>query len=458
MPEPALSPHRPASALLTDLYELSMATVYDAEAMEEEAVFELFFRELPAHRNFVLTAGQDECIRFLSGFHFHEGEIDWLRSLDRFPEHFLRRLASLRFTGDVYALPEGSVAFPMEPAIQVRAPLIEAQLVETFLLNRIHSQSVLASKAARIVLAADGRPVMDFGARKAHGSDGALALARCSYIAGAAGTSNLEAGMRYGIPVMGTMAHSYVQAFEDEARAFERFCRQWPETTLLVDTWDTLRGVERVIALIQAHPGPGKPPVSAIRLDSGDLGKLAWQAREKLDAAGLEDIRILASSSLNEYRIAELLREGAPIDGFGVGTEWAVSPDAADIDFAYKLSEFAGEPRMKASRDKATWPGAKQVWRSWHRGSMQGDRVCAADEAPIKGSEALLKPVIEGGERLAGALGTLEETREHARKQLAALPEALRQPEQAASPYSVSISKQLEADKEAMLRRYLDER
>lgn len=448
---------RNTSALLTDLYELSMATVYDAEGMNGEAVFELFFRELPANRNYVLSAGQDECLRLLPDLRFTREEVDWLESLERFPAPFLRRLRELKFSGDVYAVPEGTVVFPFEPVIQIRAPLLEAQIIETLLLNRIHAQSVLASKAARIVRAADGRPVMDFGARKAQGTDGALNLARASYLAGAAGTSNLEAGWRYGIPVMGTMAHSYVQAFDDEATAFERFTACWPETTLLVDTWDSLRGVDRVIELMRKHCG-GKPPATAIRLDSGDLLALSRAARERLDAAGLEHMKIVASSSLDEYRIRELLEAGAPIDAFGIGTRWAVSPDAPDLDFAYKMAEFDGLPRMKASSGKATWPGAKQVWRQWKRGRMTGDTITARDEPGPDGAQALLKPVIEGGERLPGALGSLTEIREHAQRQLDALPDGLHSLETIDTPYPVTVSKSLEQAREHMLSNFLDER
>lgn len=434
---------RPVSGLLTDFYELSMATVYHAESMNDEAVFELFFRELPRQRNFVIACGQEDCLRFLADFRLGDEELDYLASLERFPRAFLERLRRLGFSGDVWAVPEGSVVFPFEPVIQVRAPLIEAQLIETLLLNRIHSQSGLASKAARIVLAAEGRPVMDFGARKASGTDGALALARSAWIAGAAGTSNVEAGWRYGIPVLGTMAHSYIQAFDDETRAFERFIRQWPETTLLVDTWDTLQGVDRVIELVRSQ-GAERLPVRAIRLDSGDLGQLSRAARERLDAAGLQEIGIVASSGLDEYRIRELLDDGAPLDGFGVGTRLATLADAPDIDFAYKLAEYADQPRMKASTNKATYPGAKQVWRQQHRGRMQGDWISAVDEDPPRDAEPLLHPVMEGGELLPGAMPGLEDARARAARELAALPGALRALDRAEAGYPVAISEQLQ--------------
>ena len=437
------APPRPVSGLLTDFYELSMATVYHAESMNDEAVFELFFRELPDQRNFIIACGQEECLRFLADFRLHDDELDYLASLERFPKAFLERLRRIGFSGDVWAVPEGSAVFPFEPVLQVRAPLIEAQLVETLLLNRIHSHSALASKAARIVLAADGRPVMDFGARKATGTDGALALARSAWIAGAAGTSNVEAGWRYGIPVLGTMAHSYIQAFDDETRAFERFLRQWPETTLLVDTWDTLQGVDRVIELVR-NQGADRLPVRAIRLDSGDLAGLARAARERLDAAGLEQIGIVASSGLDEYRIRDLLTEGAPLDGFGVGTRLATLSDAPDIDFAYKLTEYAGRPRMKASTNKATYPGIKQVWRQQHRGRMQGDWIAGVAEHPPKDAEPLLQPAMEGGELLPGALPGLAEARSRVAREMAALPDALRALEPPDSGYPVAISEALE--------------
>lgn len=440
-------PQRPASGLLTDFYELSMASVYHAESMDGEAVFELFFRKLPTARNYALACGQQECLEFLADFRLSPEELDYLASLERFPKAFLERLRRLRFTGDVYAVPEGTAVFPFEPVIQVRAPLMEAQLVETLLINRVHAHSVLASKAARVIQAADGRPVMDFGARKATGSEGALALARASWIAGAAGTSNVEAGYRLGIPVLGTMAHSYIQAFDDEREAFRRFVRQWPDTTLLVDTWDTLRGVDRVIELIRETGSR----VAAIRLDSGDLGALARAARERLDAAGLNEVRIVASSGLDEYRIRALLRDNAPIDAFGVGSSWATSSDAPEIDYAYKLAEYAGKPRMKASTDKTTYPGAKQVFRHWHRKRMQGDVVAAVDEPPPAGGEPLLQPVIEGGELLPGALQSLESIRAHAARQREGLPAAVADLDPAEPPYPVAISAELERRRERFI-------
>lgn len=439
--------------LFTDLYELSMARVYHAENMDREAVFELFFRRLPEDRNYILACGQTQALQALLDFRITQEEIDWLAGLNRFPDDFLRFLQDLRFTGDVEMIPEGSVVFPPAPVMRVRAPLIQAQLVETLLLNTVHTQSVLASKAARVVEAADGRPVMDFGARKAQGREGAMNLARTSWIAGASGTSNVEAGRALDIPVLGTMAHSFIQAYDDEARAFRDFSRHWPETTLLVDTWDTLRGVDRVIELLR-EGGDDPPPARAIRLDSGDLLDLSKKARQKLNDAGLVDVRIVASSSLDEYAIRELLIQGAPIDGFGVGTEWAVVSDAPSIDFAYKLAEYDGEPRIKASSNKSTWPGAKQVWRSWENGLMKGDTITAADEPAPEGAEPLLKTAIRKGTAVEGAIPSLQAVREHALDSIRSLPESLRQLQPAAFPYPVAISDRLEREKQKLMQRH----
>ena len=437
--------------LFTDLYELSMARVYYAEGMNREAVFELFFRQLPDGRNYVLACGQSQALEALLNFRITPEEIDWLAGLNQFPDDFLGFLQDLRFTGNVEMVPEGSVVFPREPVMRIRAPLIQAQLVETLLLNTVHSQSVLASKAARVVEAADGRSVMDFGARKAQGREGALNLARTSWIAGASGTSNLEAGHALGIPVLGTMAHSFVQAYNDEARAFRDFSHYWPETTLLVDTWDSLRGVDRVIELLRGSDG-NPPPARAIRLDSGDLLDLSKKARQKLNDAGLVDVKIVASSSLDEYAIRKLLVSGAPIDGFGVGTEWAAVSDASSIDFAYKLAEYDGEPRIKASSNKSTWPGAKQVWRSWRDGVMTGDTITAADESAPEGAEPLLETAIRNGKAMEGALPDLQSVRNHALASIQSLPNAVRELQPAAFPYPVVISDKLERHKQQLMQ------
>jgi len=429
------------SALFTDLYEVTMAQAYAAEQMRDEAVFELFFRRLPKGRGYVMAAGLDDVLTYLENFRFTDDDLEYLQSQGTFSNEFLDELRELRFTGDVYAVPEGTVVFPNEPLVQVVAPMLQAQWIETLVLNQIHFQSVLATKAARVVTAAQGRNVVDFGSRRAHGAEAALAVARCSYLAGAGGTSNVLAGQQYGIPIFGTMAHSYVQAHDEETAAFEAFARLYPNTTLLVDTYDTLAGVRRAIAMRQRlgedfHFG-------AIRLDSGDLGQLARQSRKMLDDAGLSDVKIFVSSSLDEYEIERLLDEGSPIDGFGVGTKMAVSKDAPALDMAYKLVEFAGRGRMKLSSEKVIYPGRKQVFRRREGEKFAGDVIAAHDET-IDG-ESLLQPVMQSGRRLPEAERTLDQMREHARRQLAALPAPLKALRvEAEAPDFVRISDRLQ--------------
>jgi len=423
------------TALFTDLYELTMAQAYHAEGMEGEAVFELFFREMPRDRNYVIAAGLASIIDYLENWRFTEEELSYLADQDELDDRFLDWLSDLRFTGDIFAVPEGTLVFPNEPIVQVVAPMIEAQLVETFLLNQVHFHSVAATKAARVVTAAQGRAVVDFGSRRAHGLDAAVTVARATYLAGGAGTSNVLAGQRFGIPIFGTMAHSYVQAHHDESIAFEHFAQRYPGTTLLVDTYDTLAGLDKVIELATRQRDPIH--VGAIRLDSGDLLDLAKQARQKLDDAELGHVKVFVSSELDEYAITDLLEAGAPIDGFGAGTRLAVSSDVTDLDVAYKLVEYEGEPRMKLSSDKAIYPGRKQVYRRTdHAGVMRGDTLATATE---KGEgAALLQPAMTAGAALPRP--SLEASREHTRKQLDALPEHLRALAPADSPYPVDAS------------------
>jgi nicotinate phosphoribosyltransferase len=430
--------HPARSALFTDLYELTMARAYDAEGMNAEAVFELFFRELPATRNYVVAVGIESVLDALEAFEFSESDLEYLGGLDEFSAPFLERLRSLRFTGDVDAMAEGTPVFANEPIVQVRAPMIEAQLVETLVLNQIHFQSVAATKAARVVRAAQGRNVVDFGSRRAHGYDAALKVARASYLVGADGTSNVLAGKIYGVPVFGTMAHSYIQAHDDEAEAMEAFARLYPETTLLVDTYDTISGVKKMIEL--ARRWGERFRVKAIRLDSGDLGELAKRSRTMLDEAGLGDVTIFASSGLDEREIARLLERGAPIDGFGVGTRLAVSEDATDLDMAYKLVEYDGRPRMKLSTDKTIYPGRKQVFRLSEGGEMSRDVIDVSGEEP--GGEPLLQPVMRGGKRLSER-APLERLRSEALGRLDRLPARLRSLEPADPPYPVEIGQRL---------------
>ena len=427
------------SALFTDLYEITMAQAYTAHHMSGTAVFETMFRKLPKGRSYVMAAGLSDVLDFLEAFRFQPDDIDYLHGLRLFTEEFLHSLSEVRFTGDVWAVPEGTVVFPHEPIVQVIAPIVEAQLAETFVVNQIHLQSVIASKAARVVEAARGRAVVDFGARRAHGTDAALKVARASYIAGIAGTSNLLAAREYGIPACGTMAHSFIQACDSELDAFDAFSRLYPGTTLLVDTYDTLRGVDHVIELAKHRE---RVDVAAVRLDSGDLGALSKGARAKLDAAGLNQVEILASSGLDEYRIAKLVEDGCPIDAFAVGTKLVVAQDAPALDMAYKLVEYDGTGRTKFSSGKVIYPGRKQVLRRLDNGVFAGDTIGKPDE-DLDG-EPLLVPVMKGGRRLHDP--ELRASRDWARRQLDRLPPYLRSLEASGWSYPVDISPGVASD------------
>jgi len=430
------------SALFTDLYELTMGQAYDAEPMAASAVFELFYRKMPSTRRYIMAAGLEDVLNYLEAFSVTESDIEYLAEQKLFTKKYLDQLRGLRFTGDVFAVPEGTLVFPNEPLIQVVAPIGLAQIVETFVLNQIHFQSVAAAKAARIVRAAEGRMVVDFGSRRAHGVDAALKVARVSYLAGAAGTSLVLAGKRYGIPIFGTMAHSYIQAHDDETEAFRQFATIHPQTTLLVDTYDTLEGVRKVIDLSRRMGADFQ--VRAIRLDSGDLADLARSARTMLDESGLGDVRIFASSGLDEYEIQELVRRGAPIDAFGVGTSLAVSDDAPALDMAYKLVEYAGRPRMKLSMKKVLYPGRKQFFRETASGKMVRDTLARADES-LPGEPQLI-PVMRGGERVCENCASLAEAREHARRELDRLPDQYHRLERDGDAYPVAISEGLARD------------
>lgn len=429
------------SALFTDLYELTMARAYVEEGMTGEAVFSLFVRRLPPGRNYLLASGLDTVLDFLENARFDQEDIDYLASLKKFPDGFLRWLAGFRFSGTVHAVREGTPVFANEPILEVMAPLPEAQVAETFILNQVHVQTVLASKAQRIVSAAEGRPVVDFGCRRMHGIDAAMKGARAYHIAGVAATSNLLAGRKLGIPVSGTMAHSYIQAHGDEAAAFRAFSAVYPETILLVDTYDTLEGVRRVIQLAESLGEDFH--VRGVRLDSGDLGELARDARRMLDEAGLHKLQVLASGGLDEHAIGKLVASGAPIDGFGVGTHMGVSADAPDLDIVYKLCEYGGEGRTKLSTGKPILPGRKQVLRHEEDGTALRDTIASWDEE-VPG-RPLLEPVMRGGERLPAGRVALDESRSHARREVARLPAHVRAVSPADPPYPVAVSPGLEA-------------
>lgn len=431
-------------ALLTDLYELTMLQAYFDEGMHDSAVFELFVRALPAQRNFLVAAGLEQALDYLENLRFREDELAWLRDSGRFRDDFVDRLADFRFSGEVHAMREGTVFFPDEPVLRVEAPIGEAQFVESRLINLVNFSSLIASKAARCVLAAPDRLLVDFGVRRAHGAEAGLLAARVSYLAGFAGTATVLAGQRFGIPVFGTMAHAYIEAHTLEREAFEAFSASQPASvTLLIDTYDTEAAAAKVVAIAPALRARGVR-LASVRLDSGDLAEHARRVRAILDAGGLGEVRIFASGNLDEFRLARLRAEGAPIDGFGIGTHLTTSLDAPALDSAYKLQEYAGRGRRKRSEGKATWPGAKQVYRAFGAdGRLAGDLVALRGEAVRGRGEPLLQPVMRGGRRLAPA-EPLAALRAHAAAELARLPEALRAIAPAA-PYPVEISAGLRA-------------
>jgi nicotinate phosphoribosyltransferase len=433
------------AALFTDFYELTMAASYVREGMNGPATFSLFVRRLPATRSFLVAAGLEEVLAFLEQFRFSDAALRYLRALGTFDGAFLDLLADLRFTGTVRAVPEGTVLFADEPLLEITAPLIEGQLVETAVINFCHLQTVLASKAARTVLAARGRPVVDFGLRRTHGIDAGLKAARAAYIAGADRTSNVLASMHCGIGPAGTMAHSYVQAFPREIDAFRAFTRAFPRaSTLLIDTYDTVAAAHKAVAVAREMAARGEQ-LGAVRLDSGDIVALSREVRRVLDEAGFSGVRIFVSGGLDEEAIDAFLRAGAPIDAFGVGTRMNVSADAPYLDIAYKLVEYAGRDVLKLSTGKVTWPGGKQVWRLRDReGGFAGDILALAEEpAPSPGAEPLLETVMQDGRRTAPP-PSLVQVRQRCAAQLAALPDGARRLS-GADRYAVHPSERLVA-------------
>ncbi|HET9723377.1 MAG TPA: nicotinate phosphoribosyltransferase [Actinomycetota bacterium] len=406
------------SALLTDLYELNMAASYLRRGMDQKATFSLFVRRLPTNRGFLVAAGLEPCLGFLEDFRFDGSELEHLASSLGFDDATLEALRALRFEGDVWAVPEGRIVLADEPLLEITAPIAVAQLVETYLLNVITFQTTIASKAARCVIAADGRDLVDFAFRRTQGVDAAMAVARATAMVGFAATSNVEAGRRFGLPVAGTMAHSYVESFPTERDAFVAFATDFPtRTTFLVDTYDTVNGVRTAIEVIREL---GLTERLGVRLDSGDLDALARRSREALDEAGMRHVRIFASGGLDEADVDRLVRAGAPIDAFGVGTRVGVSADAPFLDSVYKLVEYDGRPVLKLSAGKATAPGRKQVFRG-----TGGDVIALRDEPVPEGHEPLLVPVMDGGRR-TGPPRTLATARQLFRGDLSRLPEPAR--------------------------------
>ena len=427
--------------LLTDLYQLTMVQAYWREAMSESATFSLFFRKLPPGRRFMLACGQQHAAELVSRLRFEERHLEQLAGTGTFEDDFLDWLAGFRFSGDIWTLAEGTPVFANEPLLEVDAPIAEAQLIESLIMNLVQLETVLASKAVRLVMAARGRPVVDFGLRRMHGVDAAVRGVRAYRAAGLASTSNVLGGLRHDLPLSGTMAHSYILAHDDECEALRAFARGYPNTTLLVDTHDTLEGVNKVIELLAEEPSLS---VAAIRLDSGDLGELAKGARRRLDAAGHPGIKIIASSGLDEHQIQALLDDGAPIDAFGVGTEMGVAADAPVIDLSYKLVEYAGRPRVKHSTGKVNLPGRKQLYRRRDaHGRLAGDVIARRDET-LDAGEALLQPLVRGGAVDRETLAAAEGARERVAAALANMPDSLTRLAPGETDYPVDLSEALE--------------
>lgn len=440
-------------ALHTDFYQLTMAAAYHQHGLTAEASFSLFAHNLPATRGFMVAAGLEECLDILEGFRFGDRDIEYLRSLGRFSEDFLAMLADLRFTGEVWAMPEGTVCFGGEPLLEVTAPLIEAQLVETVLINVLNLHTTLASKAARCVLAAEGRSCVDFSLRRCQGLHAGLAAARSSALAGFTGTSNVEAAARYDLTPVGTMAHSFVEAFGDEAAAFEAFAETFGQASVfLVYTYDSESGLRRAIEVGQKLRDAGVKMLG-VRLDSGDLAAQSKRARQMLDQAGLDEALVVVSGSLDEWRIRELVRGGAQVDVFGVGTRMGSSADAPYLDFAYKLVAYDGRPTLKLSAGKETWTERKQVRRQ-----AEADGRINKDVLGLRHEDGPGRPLLErvmAGGRRTGARQGWQDAAGRYKAELAGLPEAaLRLDDPEAPPVEVSQAlKDLQARaREAALR------
>jgi nicotinate phosphoribosyltransferase len=432
-------------SLFTDFYELTMCASYFDNKKFEPATFDLFIRRLHENRSYLLFAGLEQVLLFLKNVKFTEEHLDYLKK-QGFNQQFLDYLRNFKFTGDVWAVPEGTVAFPCEPLIRVTAPIIEAQLIETFLLNTVNLQTMIATKAARVVNAAKGKSVIEFGLRREHGIDAGMKVARCTYITGCQGTSNVLAGLHYGIPIFGTMAHSFVMSYEKEIDAFRAFAKTFPtNSTLLIDTYNDLAGAEKAAIVAKELEEKGFR-LSGVRLDSGDLAEISKKVRKLLDKKGLQYVRIFASGDLDEFKVEELLKNGAKIDAFGVGTKMGTSADKPYVDVIYKLCETMSErgrfsPMMKLSEGKVTLPGRKQVYRFKDKnGNFSKDMIALADEK-IKG-EPLLVKVMEKGE-VTYDFPSLDEIRATAAENLSKLPEKYKKLTNAPA-YPVELSQDLE--------------
>ncbi len=439
----AISGFHPSSlSLLTDLYQLTMAQSYFQNKKFAPATFSLFVRAYPPHRSYFVSAGLEDVLDFLEDFALDSEAIEYLRSTRIFDADFLEFLKGLRFTGEVWAIPEGRLFFKDEPVLEITAPVIEAQLVETLVINQIHLATMIASKAARCAHAADGRAVVDFSLRRTHGADAGMKAARSSYLVGFSGTSNVLAGRRYGIPVVGTMAHSFVSSFEREIDAFRAYAASFPEnSTFLIDTYDTVEGARKAVVVAREMEQSGHH-LRGVRIDSGNLLSLGREVRRILDDAGLSEVKILGSGGLDEYDLLALSEAKAPYDSYGIGTKMGVSSDAPWLDMAYKLVEYDNRPVLKLSPGKASWPGKKQLFRAEDRQSrMEKDIVTLRDEE-LRGTEPLLKKVMENG-RIREPCPSLEEIRENFFREFSRLDEAVKSIERPQN-YPVEFSPRLQ--------------
>lgn len=435
-------------SLLTDFYQLSMMQAYHKEVLDDRAVFEFFIRKTPANRNFFVFAGLEQLLDYLVNLAFDEEDLSYLVKDTRLHGDFLDYLKRFKFTGDVYALQEGEIFFPNEPVVRVEAPLPEAQLVESRLINILQYQILVASKAARCYLMAPDRQLIDFGFRRAHGSEAGVLASRAAFLAGFTGTATLEAGRLFNIPTYGTMAHSYIQAHEHEEAAFLAFARTYPKNTvLLIDTYDCEQAAHTLVR-IAPKLKKEKIDIAAVRIDSGDMAAIANRIRCILDEGGLNHVQIMVSGNLDEEAIAILLQKAPKIHAFGVGTSLTTSSDAPYLDCAYKIQMYANKPRRKRSPGKATWPGSKEVYRFYDQsGRMTGDKVCLHEEKAQ--GEKLLKCVMKNGEIIAPS--SLQEARSHFLKAITKLPETLKTLEPSSYPVEIStavqkLAQQLDAE------------
>jgi len=435
-------PNLQNSALLTDYYQLTMLQSYFNEAMNQEAVFEFFIRRLPDCRNFFVVAGIEQALEYIEQIHFTDQEIAWLRKTGDFSDPFIDYLNDFKFSGDVYGVSEGTIVFQNEPILQVIAPLPEAQLIESRLINLLQYQIMIASKAVRSVLTVPDKVLVDFGMRRAHGAEAALYASRANYIAGFNGTATVLAGIEFGIPLFGTMAHSYIQAHPNELESFYDFAKTHPDNVvLLIDTYDIEAGANKVVQLSEGLKNEGIT-IKAVRIDSGDPVEEAKKVRAILDAGNCREIQIFCSGDLDEYQLKRLTNADAPIDGFGIGTRLDTSNDAPSLDCVFKLQAYAGKPNRKKSEGKATWPGRKQIYRYYEGNCMSHDVLTLFDDNSEQGTP-LLEPLMQKGKIIAD-LPKLPKIRDLMVDNLRQLPENLRMLEKADSAYEVIISPALQ--------------